>query len=80
MNSDLPVHMEVQKSYIFTLKVSVPVHSILKGSPWRTNDHPSPVLQVDVVLVLQAPAANKKQCVVKTEINVEKFAAKYVSS
>lgn len=32
------------------------VHPVLKGSPGGPDDHAGPVLQVDVVLVLKAPA------------------------
>ena len=31
------------------------VHPVLEGGPGRPNDHPCPVLQVNVVLILQTP-------------------------
>ena len=35
------------------------VHPVLEGSPGRPNDHARPVLQVDVILILQAPAGRR---------------------
>ena len=42
---------------ITTLKPQA-VHPILEGGPWRSNNHPGPVLQIDIIFILQSPTRN----------------------